>query len=372
MTLKRVLICLVFLAFGPLMDRDLGQQAVNDNSAWEMLQQSVVDHLSVRDPSFLSKYLVQIPETDVYARWDDPDGGVWSLLQVADTVPEWNLTWKATGQRFSEEYGRFLAALSVESSDPNVSSINGLLERYKSSKLRVKTPTDGYEERYPFNASSSSLRRLKQDGESQIAQGKVPISWSFNAGAPSNHRESRSATTKTYAAFFTLSDSSEHTKRTLDIGKNGVMLSFAAYQMTAIPVTPGEWYSGSVVAKYKAGPFKADSGVTQEGLWGPNGRLSVLVVSVVVVYKPQVSVKLSKQDYELVHEHYLKGGSVSIGPFTFGNGSRRSYEKVSWKNEEKSFTISSDSPDPQILAIVSVPLNYALGNPRIPTSNLPH
>ena len=204
-------------------------------------------------------------------------------------------------------------------------------------------------------------------------RGKTPISWSFDAGNPSNHRERRSATTKVYGSFLTLRGSSENTKRSVDIGKNGVALSFAAYQMTTIPVTPGEWYSGSIVVKYKAGPFRPESGVTQEGLWGPNGRLSLLAVSVVVVYKPEVRVKLSKLDYQLVREHYLKGGSVSIGPFTFGEANHRSYEKVSWKNEEESFSISSDSPNPQILAIVSVPLNSTLGeaNPPVSRGHMP-
>ena len=171
MSLLRIVTFLVFLGLAPLANRSFCQlQPVNDNAAWEMFQRSVADHLSARDPNLLNKYIVQIPETDVYARWDDPDGGQWSLLEIADAVPEWNLTWKATGRRLQDEYGHFLESLLVQPNNPNFASINGLLERYKASKIRVKTPTGGYEERYPFNASSASLRRVKQDGESQIAR----------------------------------------------------------------------------------------------------------------------------------------------------------------------------------------------------------
>lgn len=236
-----------------------------------------------------------------------------------------------------------------------------LIDNYKNAAQISVAPAGAPEQaepRYPFNASKNILAALKKSGEANYAAKKLAISWSFDkdSGRRNEERESFGGGAS-YGPFF--SGSAGGSRYTLDIQQNTISLSYGAYALGYIPITPGPWYSGLLVTRYRSGPFKPNSDLTPELLWGPKGSLNLMPVGVVVAYKPQIHAKLTNDVYSKLQESHNAGGSVSIGPFSFGGSHARSVERVTWDKTKGEVTVESESPTPLVVAVLCYRLNYS-------------
>ncbi|NYF54090.1 hypothetical protein HDF12_004512 [Edaphobacter lichenicola] len=333
-----------------------------DSSAWGMLQSSLVDYLSQQNAAFATRYLVQIPEVAISANWDKPSDKAASLSYVADMVPDWDITWRPSNRRFSEEYGRFVTSLDVSTTDTDPRTVQAIQKYMDSSSARAGS-AEASRPSYPFYASLSTLKRVRDSGEAQIASGKLAFSWDFKSPSISDTRSSD--VRKKRRSFLSFRLSSTSTTDISDLAFREFSFSFAAYQLNVIPVTPGDWYSGYLISRYKAGPFKKGSQVTADTLWGPQGKLGLLVSGLVVAYKPQITVRLSQSDYQRLRRQFRAGAQILIGPFAVGSEAQQSSEEVTWNDESSSFTIRESSPQPQIIAVLSSALNSSI-SPQVP------
>ena len=236
-----------------------------------------------------------------------------------------------------------------------------LVDNYKNAAQISVAPAGAPEQaepRYPFNASKNILAAIKKSGEANYAAKKLAISWSFDkdSGRRNEERESFGANAS-YGPFF--SGSGGGSRYTLDIQQNTISLSYGAYALGYLPITPGSWYSGLLVQRFKNGPFKPNSDLTPELLWGPAGSLNLMPVGVVIAYKPQIHAKLTNEVYSKLQESHNAGGSVSIGPFSFGGSHSRSVERVTWDKTKGEVTVESESPTPLVVAVLCYRLNYS-------------
>ena len=208
-----------------------------DTSAWGMLQSSLVDYLSQQNAAFATRYLVQIPEEALSANWDKPSDRAASLSYFADMVPDWDITWRPSNRRFSEEYGLFVTSLEVSKTDTDPHTVQAIQKYMDSSSTRIGS-AEASRPPYPFYASLSTLKRVRDSGDAQIAAGKLAFSWDFKSPSISENRSSD--VRKKRRSFLSFRLSSTSTTDSSDIASKEFSFSFAAYQLNVIPVTPAD------------------------------------------------------------------------------------------------------------------------------------
>lgn len=254
----------------------------------------------------------------------------------------------------TKAFGKYFAL-----TDPSFHYLKLVNNYVSAASVSVAPPgsPDQPEERYPFNASKNIIAAIKTAGEANYAQKKPAITWTFNkdSGRRNEERESWGASAS-YSPFFSASASGS--RHTLDIQQNTISLSYGAYALGYVPITPGSWYSGLLVSRFAKGPFKADTLFKPEDLWGPDGSLNLMPVGVIVAYKPRISAILTNSVFSKLQESHSAGGGVSIGPFSFGGSHSRSVERVTWDNTRGEVTVENESPTPLVVAVVSQRLNY--------------
>lgn len=230
-------------------------------------------------------------------------------------------------------------------------------ENFRRISVAPAGQPDQADLRYTFSASKNILNAIRKGGEANYTAKHLDVSWSFDkdSGRRNEERESWGANAS-YGGFF--GGSAGGNRYTLDIQQNTLSLSYGAYSLGYLPISPGSWYSGLLVTRFKNGPFKESAQVTAEHLWGPKGSLNLMPVGVVIAYKPQIHAKLTSEVYSKLQESHSAGGSVSIGPFSFGGSHTRSVERVTWDKAKGEVTVQSESDIPLIVAVICQRLNY--------------
>jgi hypothetical protein len=220
------------------------------------------------------------------------------------------------------------------------------------------------EKRYPYNYAVASLGQIKIDGDKAWTD-HTPV-FTFNSSSDTKHRaEERTSwgASASYGSFFSIlkagaNAQSEH--YSLDISNQATSFTYAAYGFGFIAIEPGGWYSGALVSAYKdkTRAFLPQSPVAFETLWGPTGSLNLQPIGVIVAYRPQITAHMSSSMLKQVKDTLTIGGSVSWGPFSFGGNYTKTSETLDTHAEEGSITISSTSPFPYVIAVMSTRLNY--------------
>lgn len=245
-------------------------------------------------------------------------------------------------------------------SDPSSQYLR-LVDNYVSAPPVSVAPPGAPNEavnRYPFSISRNVLAAIKSAGEANYAAQRLAVSWSFDrdSGRRQEERESWGGGAS-YGPFFRASAGGN--RYTLDIHQNTISLSYSAYNLSYLPISPGSWYSGLLVTRFKNGPFKENATVTPEKLWGPKGSLNLMPVGVVLAYKPRLSAKLTNEVFNRLQESHSAGGSISIGPFSIGGSHSRSLERVTWDRTRGEVTVENESPLPLVVAVICARLNYS-------------
>ena len=159
--------------------------------------------------------------------------------------------------------------------------------------------------------------------------------------------------------IFGLSASGGHERTTVDATSQDFQMTFSTKAFTGIRIAPGGWFNQNVVLQFQNGPFIPTSIVGQgrARFFGPPDGVPVLFnlvrTVVYVAWQPQVSCKLDQTAFTSVHDSWNAGGGLSIGPFSFGGGISGSSDTAQFDATNRTFTITSASPHPQIVAVRS-------------------
>lgn len=118
------------------------------------------------------------------------------------------------------------------------------------------------------------------------------------------------------------------------------------------------WFKPAYFRNYKNdsqfdfGPQKLFEANPHEVLFGQNGKLKYIVKSLIVVYKPKITVRMDAASYNSLKTAWQASAGGSYGPFRVGaSGSGQSESEV-WKDAANEVELSSPIDDGQIIAVV--------------------
>jgi hypothetical protein len=147
-------------------------------------------------------------------------------------------------------------------------------------------------------------------------------------------------------------------RTSIDVSQSSFKLDFSCRNIQIFTITPGPWFSGTVIKGFKDGPW-IEGGPVANGtvkLWGADGILSLLSTQIVVVYKPKFTISLSESEYSYVKTEVSASGGFSIGPFGFGASYGRTTEDISLDEATQTVTAEDKTETPQIAAILTTAL----------------
>jgi hypothetical protein len=261
--------------------------------------------------------------------------------------------WKSLQAKQAAAYTAWSNLLSPE--ERSLGLLKKKMTEY-SSDLTVKGET-----RYPYNYAAASLTQIKSDGDTAWSN-HTPV-FQFDSKSDTDHKDVEHTTWgggASFNSFITISANAHSDHYSLDITNQASSFTYAAYGFGFIGIEPGGWYSGALVTQYKdkTRAFLPQSPVSFESLWGPTGSLNLQTVGVVVAYRPQITAHMTSSMIKQVKDTLTAGGSVSWGPLSFGGSYTKTTETYDAHSEEGLITISSASPYPYVIAVLSRRLNY--------------
>jgi len=98
-------------------------QALDANSAWQMVDKVVVERIQGLDKNYATGFQIQLPSASLYANFDDPIYGQYELQKIADLLPPWSPTWTPSDKSFSQAYSYFVDSIQIPAGpkvDPKV------------------------------------------------------------------------------------------------------------------------------------------------------------------------------------------------------------------------------------------------------------
>ncbi len=220
-------------------------------------------------------------------------------------------------------------------------------------QLQAESP-DGLNLYYRTYNITPDLGQWVTESKELATKGANPaITFDFVRNTGMTHSEFESAGgSVSYGGF--LGANGGHTRQTVDTNRQGFLMHFEAVSFAQFTITPSPWFSGTLVTLFQKGPFVSGS-VVGDGsrLFGPDGSFSLMPKTVYVVFRPKVKASLTSNEYHFLKEAWSGGGSISIGPFSFGASYNRTVEHVTWDDTANTVTAESSSDIPQVIATLS-------------------
>jgi len=166
--------------------------------------------------------------------------------------------------------------------------------------------------------------------------------WDFNAGFD--------------IGFFGIGGGGGEQRTTVDTTQADFSMKFSAASFTGITVNPGDWYHQNVVEEFKNGPFipQGPFGPGKAVFFGPTGTFRLLKSIIYVAWQPKITATLDVQTFHEVKTSWDAGGSLQIGPFSFGGGAGGSDDHSEFNEQTRQFTLASGSHHPQIMATLDI------------------
>lgn len=164
-------------------------------------------------------------------------------------------------------------------------------------------------------------------------------SMSIEFNSRTDVKETRTWTKKKKKGFIFKKTKTE-TKEEVRFRSEHFNMRIDAAGFAGIRISPrGNWFDANVVNKYKSPSTWKN---TSMRFFGQTGTLSLMPRTIFVVYKPKVTLFLSKEDGQYFMEN--KSSSFSFGPFASGKNSRMTVDKRSENNYEVQFETNIDAP----------------------------
>jgi hypothetical protein len=203
-----------------------------------------------------------------------------------------------------------------------------------------------------------SLQPELKDWIAEAKQGKVStLSLTINTHTKTQSTTQWGASAKAGFLYgiFSFGGSGSGTHLNVDTSETDFSMTWAAKGFTAVRIAAGQWYSQQVLQTFKNGPWLKDgpfgSGAAQP--YGDKGTFALQPVVIYIAYQPSVTATVDQKTYSEVKTTWQAGLEIGIGPFTFGGTTEGSKDDARWDDAKRSFTITSASEHPQVIAVLN-------------------
>jgi hypothetical protein len=205
---------------------------------------------------------------------------------------------------------------------------------------------------WPWAFDSGALSNLVAAGEAQVKAGTLATTWTFDNSSESRDEDRKSwSASASYGMFFHASVT--HNETSINFKSAGTYLKFGYYSIAQVPVVPSKnWYSANLLSDFACGPFKASAHTKPTDWWGADGKLSVIPVSVVVAYRPDIEAVLTNAQYNFFESATSGGGGLSIGPFGIGGGGSSLHQHIDKNQNTGHIHITTESQTPTVIGII--------------------
>lgn len=134
-------------------------------------------------------------------------------------------------------------------------------------------------------------------------------------------------------------------------------IDFQFEDFARVQVMPRQWYAGTNIAGYGAGPYMKGWSAYKTGqgnyFFGPGGALSRIYTDLIVAYRPTVTITAGAQFASYLHQQWEAEVGIEIGPFFFGGKGSGEHTESSATLKEASLTLESKANWPVIVAMCS-------------------
>lgn len=236
------------------------------------------------------------------------------------------------------------------------------VQNYRNPAYRLAASSpDGLRLAYPTYNINPSLNDFVSESKRLVVEGRR------NFSTIQLHKSSyRRRVTETrfggggflFGGFFGLFGGGSYYRQTIDVSHDDFFFELTARNARSFSVNPGAWFNGQVIRAMQNGPWRKDSVVDKwlkggKPLWGNGGLFPLMTSSLLVVYQPKITIRLSHAEYHSMKERIRGGGVLWIGPFGFGGGYSRSIDDVKFDELTRTIIAEDSSETPKVMAVVA-------------------
>lgn len=243
----------------------------------------------------------------------------------------------------------------------NYDLVAAVLQNIIDKSSRPELPTEGGDlERVPVCFITPSVSKWASAAQAAFAAKPEYSTWAFDK----NYKFKGSSTSAGgaslgFGGFFKFDAGGNKNTESVNTKDDNFRLELKFAQAGIFTFRRGEWYRPDLMKlfmkrdQFYAGPnaILADP-PTQ--LFGNGGSFRMASSQVVVLYKPQLKIRLSKADYNKIKESWKVSTSFSVGPFKLNGGERSGgRENEAWNDASNEVTFSVPSENPQVIAVIN-------------------
>jgi hypothetical protein len=156
--------------------------------------------------------------------------------------------------------------------------------------------------------------------------------------------------------------STQRSRMEVDTASSAFSVTVTMQSVYYLPISPGPWFSPSLLSANAEPQFFPDSPLKGAILWGPEGIFSLIPSGLVIAFRPSVSASFDSQTYQNIKTYAASQSSVfGIGPFFLGEYSEEettSTNSVSWSDASNTIVMSDQTTVPKIIGITAATPNW--------------
>lgn len=132
--------------------------------------------------------------------------------------------------------------------------------------------------------------------------------------------------------------------------------------VTKVMFQEGPWFDEGLLetyANFDLSNLKSGDPFYGEQLWGPNGKLNILVKGVIIGYAPYLRLVMQDWQNSQAKTHWSTKTTFGIGPFNFESASASGYDYSSFTQEfDNGIEVRDTSGQPKVIALIVESPNY--------------
>jgi hypothetical protein len=148
--------------------------------------------------------------------------------------------------------------------------------------------------------------------------------------------------------FFCAFGAGRRTTTEINLSSESFTFEFKAVA-EVFTINPDQWYDSTIFELYQDGPFKEGGPIakaySEDRLFGPKGFINFRPARAIVAYKPSLTVKFSREEYNYFKQETNGWAAVGIGPFLIGAVGSYSDVRVSVRSNDESGTLELFAED---------------------------
>jgi hypothetical protein len=132
--------------------------------------------------------------------------------------------------------------------------------------------------------------------------------------------------------------------------------------VTKVMFQEGQWFDEGLLetyANFDLTNLKSGDPFYGEQLWGPNGKLNILVKGVIIGYAPYLRLVMQDWQNSQAKTNWSTKTTFGIGPFNFESASASGYDYSSFTQEiDNGIEVRDTSGQPKVIALIVETPNY--------------